>query len=49
MKLLNHIKQNPSEIILMAAIIPVIAQAGIIVGVTFYGFGLALLTSVGIV
>jgi hypothetical protein len=42
-------KRSSCDILLMAAIIPVIIQAGIMVGITFYGFGLALLTSLNVI
>jgi hypothetical protein len=42
-------KRSVSDVIILATIIPVLIQAGIIVGITFYGFGLAALHIVGII
>lgn len=43
------IKQSAGNAVILIAIIPVIIQAGIMVGITFYGFALALLTSMGVI
>ena len=47
--LLKHIKNNPGDAVILLAIIPVVIQAGIMVGITFYGFGIAALSIAGII